>query len=151
MKIDNYEIKPSTTGVTATDGAGATWNADNWDLLAPANIWYILGGWSALSAYLVGDDAAEMPAATKIRLIKRDVRNEQTAVLWQGLYAQIKELRGRKKLMTLDGFLKMDVTVGPTEHLIFMANGADAAGTGDLDVSASFFKLKARRRFPGLS
>lgn len=147
--IENYDIQPSTVGITAVDGAGATWNADNWDLKPSAGLSYTIGPWSQFSLYLVGDDAAEMPADTRVRVVKRDITNEEQELIWAGLYAQVKEFADKKKRAYLG--CTREVKIEESEHLVIQANGADATGTGDLDVSASHFKLASKRRRRALS
>lgn len=147
--VESYDIQPSTDGITATDGAGATWNADNWDLKPSAGLQYRVGSWSQFSLYLVGDDASEMPADTRVRVVKRDITNEEQEIIWTGLYAQVKEFADKKKRACLGCTREFVINGG--EHLVVQANGADVAGTGDLDVSASHFKLASKRRRRALS
>ena len=144
-KEEKFELNQNSTGITESDGLGATWAADIWDFKPPLNTFLKLKPTDIFSCYLVGDDAAEMPAATQVRIVKRDAANEDAKpVLSACLYQRVKEFqdKGKFKRLTLD----REVEVGPDEHLVVMVNGADAAGTGDLDASASNFRLQTTRR-----
>lgn len=148
-KEESFELNESTTGITESDGLGATF-ADVWDFKVPLNTILKLKPGDIISCYLVGDDAAEMPAATQIRVVRRDVANEDAKpVLSAANYQTVKQFsdRGKMKRLTID----KEVEIGADEHLVVMVSGADATGTGDTDASASNFRLKTTRRRRGLS
>lgn len=141
---EKFELNQATAGVSESDGQGATWG-DIWDFLVPLNTFIILRPQDVLSCYLVGDDTSQMPAATQIRVVRRDVANsEAKPLLANCLYQQVKAFddKNKWKHLTVGG----EVVVGPDEHIVVMVNGADTAGTGDTDASASYFKLTTTRR-----
>lgn len=147
---ERFEINPGTTGITESDGKGATWHADIWDFKVPLNTEILLKPTDVFSCYLVGDDAVEMPKTTQIRVVRRDVANEDAEpVLTTLLYQSVKAFTDKDKLMHLSILGK--VNVGPEEHIVVMINGADAATTGDVDASASHFRIQTTRRRKALS
>ena len=139
------EINPSTTGITAADGDGNNWK-DIWDLKVPLNVFYVLKPTDLFAAYLVGDDTAEMPNTTRIRVVRRDVTNtEAKAILSEIIYKLAKDFTDKKKLMHLSGVQAQNI-VGAEEHIVVQVAGADVAGTGDTDASAGYFKVFTTRR-----
>ena len=142
---EKFELNSGVSGVTESDGLGATWHADIWDFKVPINNWILLKPKDVFSCYLVGDDGVEMPAKTQVRIVKRDVANEEAKpILPNLLYQQIKNFRDRDLVMHIN--VRGVVEVGPEEHIVVQVNGADVATTGDLDASASHFKLVTTRR-----
>ena len=142
---ERFELNPSTTGITAVDGNGATWNADIWDFKVPFNTQIELNPTDIFAAYLIGDDAAEMPGATQVRVVVRDVASESALpILRDTLYQRVKAFSDVKKLTKLP--IDKMVTVETDEHIVVMVNGADAAGSGDTDASASHFRLVTTRK-----
>jgi len=144
LKEERYEINSSSVGITESDGSGATWK-DIWDFKVPVNQQIVLNPTDIFSAYLIGDDAAEMPKTTRVRVVKRDVTNEDAKpVLPELPYQQIKQFTDRNLLMHLaiPGTLVME----SEEHIVVQVNGVDAAGSGDLDASASYFKIFTHRK-----
>lgn len=143
-KTERCEINSSSTGITELDGKGATWTADIWDFKVPINQRFILKPGDTFAVYLVGDDAAEMPKSTKVRVVVRDVTNEAAKpILKDCLYQRLKSFSDRNQLVTLE--IAQPIVVDSEEHIVVMVNGADAAGTGDTDASASHFKLLTTR------
>ena len=150
MAERKVEISQATSGVTAKDGAGATWNADNWDLKVEINQSYKLQPGDTFSCYLVGDDTAEMPDKTRIRVVKRDLSNLLAKpLLDECLYARCKAFADKKKILRLN--ITQPVLLEAGEHLVVLVNGMDKAGTGDLAVAASSFKITALWRGRSLS
>ena len=144
-KEEKFEINQNSTGITEVDGLGATWEGNIWDFKVPLNTWIKLRPSDIFSCYLVGDDAAQMPAATQVRVVRRDVANEDTKpILSACLYQRVKDFTDKDKMKHLT--IDREIEVGPDEHIVVMVNGADAAGTGDTDASASNFKLQTTRR-----
>ena len=144
FREERYEINSASTGITEADGTGATWK-DIWDFKVGLNQWIILSSQDIFSAYLIGDDAAEMPKTTRVRIVKRDVTNEDAKpVLSELPYQRLKAFTDRDLLMHLA--ITDRLTVEPEEHIVVQVNGVDAAGTGDLDASASYFKIFTHRR-----
>ncbi len=144
LKEERYEINSSSVGITESDGSGATWK-DIWDFKVSVNQQIVLNPTDIFSAYLVGDDTAEMPKNTRVRLVKRDVTNEDAKPLLPELpYQQAKEFKDRALLMHLA--IQGTLVVESEEHIVVQINGADATGTGDTDASASYFKIFTHRR-----
>ncbi len=144
---ERIEITAAIVDVTVGDGNGASF-ADIWALLVPINQKYTVTEQDSLSCYLVGDDTVEMPANTKVRVVKKSIgRVDSSTVTPIVLYSQLKEFADIRKLF----FLGVNRTViGPGEYLILQVAGADVAGTGDTDGSASSFKITATRTRPSL-
>lgn len=146
MKEERFEINPSATGVTAADGLGASWQADIWDFRVPLGHEIVLKPTDIFSCYLVGDNAAEMPATTQVRIVKRDVANEDAIPLLRNcLYQLCKAFTDRDQLMRLP-LNGSEMVIREHEHIVIMVNGLDTAGTGDTDASASHFKITTTRR-----
>ena len=137
------EITESTTGVAELDGQGATWQVDIWNLTIPFNQKHKIGPSSIFSCYLVGDDAAEMPDKTLVRVVKRDMDEQETVTLLSTLYQNCKEFTNKAKLQKLT--TRADILCTAGEHIAIMVNGADVATTGDTDASASNFRLTSLR------
>ena len=142
-KEEIFDLTSSETGITETDGQGALW-ADIWDFTVPVNHAIVLKPTDVFGCKLVGDDAAEMPAKTQVRVLRGDVTNtERRPVLTPLPYQLVKEFVDKKKIMRLS--ITQPVKVGANEHIVVQVNGADAAGAGDTDASASYFKLRTMR------
>lgn len=137
------EITESTTGVAALAGQGATWNVDIWNLTIPFNQKHKLGPTNTFSCSLVGDDAAQMPDKTLVRVVKRDMDSWETVTLLSTLYKNCKEFTDKNKIQNLT--VRNDILCTPGEHIAIMVNGADVATTGDTDQTASSFKLTSLR------
>ena len=149
-KSEKFEINSGSTGITEADGSGTLWK-DNWDYKVAVNQWIQITPESTFSANLVGDDAAAMPNITRVRIVRRDVANEDhKTILPECLYKQVQEEQDRMLWMTFKN-LTANILLGPEEHIVIQCAGADAAGTGDLDASASRFSLKCQRRRKALS
>ena len=145
MITEKFHLVPTSTGITELDGVGATWSADIWDFQPPLGTSLVLKPTDTFAAYLVGNDTVEMPASTQIRIVKRDVTNEQAyPVLTNVYYQKVKDFTDSKKIMHLT--IDKEVEVDADEHLVIMVNGADVAGTDDLDASLSHFELITTRR-----
>ena len=140
---EKFELNANTSGITAADGVGTNF-ADVWDFEPPYNTRLKLHAGDVFSCYLVGDDAAEMPAKTRIRIVKRDVSNEQAKpVLSDCQYNLCKSFSEKKKMLRLT--IPGEIVVDTAEHLVVMVSGMDANGDGDVDASASYFKLEILR------
>ena len=149
LKEEKYEISSSSTGIVEADGDGTNWK-DIWNLTVPLSTWVILKPTDTFACYLVGDDAAEMPKVTRIRIVRRDVTNEEAKpVLSEILYQLAKDETDKDKLMHLS--IGTQIVVGPEEHIVVQIAGLDATGAaGDTDASASRFKIMTTRRKVGL-
>lgn len=144
-KPEKFEINASSTGITEADGEGTNWK-DIWDYKVQTNQFIEIGPDSIFSTSLVGDDAAAMPNATRIKVVRRDVSNEdEKALLTEVSYKQAQEFQDKKKLMRFRGLLG-PMMLGEGEHIVVRIAGADATGTGDTDASASYFKIICQRR-----
>lgn len=144
LKEGKYEINPSSTGITEADGDKANFK-DIWDFKVSLNTWIILQPTDLFAAKLYGDDAAEMPKATRLRVVRRDVSNEDSKPVLSEIYYQLaKDFTDLAKLMHLS--IKEKIEVGPEEHIVVQIAGLDATGTGDTDASASYFKILTTRR-----
>ena len=144
FKREKFELNSGVSGITELDGQGATWQADIWDFKVPNNTQIILSPSDTFAIYLVGDDAAEMPKQTKIRVVIRDVSNETAKPIIKDCnYQRFKSFADKKQIVRLE--VPEEIVVDSEEHIVVMVNGADAAGTGDTDASASHFKLVTTR------
>lgn len=143
-KLEKFEINSASTGITEADGNGANWK-DIWEYKVPVNTWVTIDAESVFACNLVGDDAAAMPNTTRIIVVRRDVANEDSKPLMPEIhYKAVQEEQDKKKMMYFRG-LATPVTVGPEERVVVRIAGADAAGTGDTDASASRFKISCMR------
>jgi len=144
--LERFQLDQLSAGVTALDGLGASWAADIWDFNVPINQDIVIQPGDVFSCYLIGDDAAEMPANTKVRVLLRDVSNEESTPLLPPLpYQQLKAFTDKKKLMRLR--IHKEIRVENGMHIVVQVNGLDATGVaGDTDASASSFKLVCHRR-----
>ncbi len=144
MKEEKFELNSQSPGITEQDGSGILWK-DIWDFKVPINQSIVLKPTDLFSAYLVGDDVAEMPNVTRIRVARRDVANEDAkSVLGEVYYKLAKEFTDKNLLMHLS--IDQPVEIGAEEHIVVQVSGLDATGTGDTDASASFFKILTPRK-----
>ena len=147
-KKEKFELNQNTSGVTASDGQGTTY-ADIWDYELPLNHYIMLGPTDVFSCKLVGDDAVEMPAITKVRVVRRDVSEGQDyPILTKLMYQTVKAFTDRKSYKNLTVIGEVDLR--PGEHIVVQVAGADVATTGDTDASASRFKIVTTRKRRGL-
>jgi len=145
-KDEKFEINSASTGITETDGSTTLW-VDNWDYVVQTNQKIVIKPEDIFACYLVGDDASEMPAKTRVRVVRRDVTNEDSTPLIPELpYQSAKDFQDKNKLMRFRSLRTPEVVLGEGEHLVVQVAGADVATTGDLDASASFFKIMCHRR-----
>ncbi len=145
VKEERFEVNPASTGITEQDGRGTNW-WDIWDFKVSLNQVVILRPTDVFSCYLVGDDAAAMPNATKVRVVKRDVANEDSIPILPVVnYKQAQEFADKNLQMHLRA-LGGVMEVVAEEHIVVQVSGADATGTGDTDASASHFKIFCTRR-----
>jgi hypothetical protein len=149
VKEEKYEINSLSTGITETDGSGLLWK-DIWDYKVPLNQHIALNPHDQFCAYLVGDDTNEMPRQTRVRVVHRDVANEDSEpVMSEVPYQQVKEFTDKNLIMHLT--LGKPMAIGPEEHVVVQVSGYDSSGgPGDLDASASYFKLLTVKMRPGL-
>ena len=142
---ERFELNQAASGITEQDGQGASWLADIWDYEVPINTSVHLKPTDIFGVYLVGDDAAEMPDSTRIRVVVRGVAGVQhQPILRDIMYTNVKSFVDKNKYVSLD--IDHDIWVNAGEHIVVLVNGADATGTGDTDASASYFKLLTHRR-----
>jgi len=143
-KQEKFELNQGVTGITELDGQGANWTADIWDFKVPVNTQVILSPTDTFAIYLVGDDAAEMPKTTQLRVVIRDVSNEIAKPIIKSCnYQRFKSFQDKKQLVRLE--ISQEIVVESEQHIVVMVNGVDAATTGDTDASASNFKLVTTR------
>ena len=141
-----FEISQGSAGITEADGKGATWVGDIWDYKVGYGQQIVLKPTDKFGAYLVGDDTAEMPPSTQIRVVVRDVTNQVARPILRSLpYKRCQGFQDADKVVTLDP-MNGEIVVNTDEHIVVMVNGIDVATTGDTDASASFFKLHTTRR-----
>lgn len=145
---ERFEINPNSTGITETDGQGALW-ADIWDFKVQPNTQIKLKPTDIFSCYLIDDGGSvEMPKTTQVRVVRRDVANEDAEpILTTVLYQSIKAFTDKDKLMHLS--IPWEIIVDEYEHIVVMINGNGA--TGDTDASLSHFKIQTTRRRKALS
>ena len=143
--LEFKEISESTTGVAQVDGNGATWQVDIFNLTVPFNQKHVFTSNCTVYMSLVGDDAAQMPDRTLVRVVKRDMDSQELKPLLSTLYVNCKEPKNVKKMAHLNIPEGEQVVVTPGEHIAIMVNGADAATTGDTDASASSFRITSQR------
>ena len=128
MKEERFEINPATTGVTASDGLGESWQADIWLYEVPLGQEIVLKGKDIFSCYLVGDDAYEMPPVTLVRIVIRDTANEESRpVLRDCLYQLCKAFTDVDQLMRISP-PNGEVVVRQGEHIVIMVYGKDCLG-----------------------
>ena len=138
-KVEKFELNPKKSGITESDGVGATWG-DIWDYQVPYHVEVQLKPGDVFACYLIGADTAQMPASTLVQVVKRDVTNlDSTPIVKPLLYQVAKNFTDKKKLLYVDITAPLIVTTD--EHIVVQVNGADATGTGGTDASASHFKL----------
>jgi len=124
FKEEKYEINPASIGITEQDGDGTNFK-DIWSLRVPLNIFILLKPGDYVALYLIGDDGYEMPKSTRVRVVRRDVANEDAKpVLPEVLYQLVKDFIDRNKLMKLP----IGATVGPEEHIVVQVAGKDCLG-----------------------
>jgi len=124
FKEEKYEINSTSIGITEADGDGTNFK-DIWDLRVPLNTFILLKSGDYVALYLIGDDGYEMPKSTRVRVVRRDVANEDSKpVLPEVLYQLVKDFIDRNKLMKLP----IGAIIGPEEHIVVQVAGKDCLG-----------------------
>jgi len=145
QKDEKFEINAGSTGITETDGQGTTF-ADIWVYKIQTNQKIVVNPDSIFACNLVGDDAAAMPNNTQVRVLRRDVTGEDAKTILPACpYIQVQEFQDKNKFMRFRNLVQ-EVVCGEGEEIAVQISGADAAGTGDTDASASYFKMIVNRR-----
>ena len=140
-----FSLTKGETGVTSTDGLNAsTTYSIIWEYQVPTGIGFIILPGHTFSAYLEGDDDAEMPATSLLKVSIQDAsKQDKKTIMGPVLYQSVKEFTDRTKIAKFN--VAEPVKIYESQYIIVEEAGADAAGTGGVDQtgasSDSFFEM----------
>ena len=114
----------------------------------PTGIGLIILPGHTFGLYLYGDDSAEMPATTLVEvLVKDSSKQDAKTILGPVLYEKLKEFVDRDKIARFS--VAESVKVYEKQYITIEAAGADATGTGGVDVTGgtkeSYFEAAISR------
>ena len=151
-KQEPFSLTKGDAGVTEQDGLDAAALATEFGKIfeyhVPVGLGLIILAGHTFSLYLYGDDSAEMPATTlvKVKVLDASKQDEKT-ILGPVMYATLKEFTDRDKIARFN--LPEPVKVYENQYLIIEVAGADATGTGGVDVTGgtneSYFEAAISR------
>lgn len=149
VKQEPFCLTKADSGITSSDGpdASSTEWGDIWSYQVPTGIGVLILPGHTLSVYLEGDDDAEMPATTRIKVVQRDSsQQDEKTLMGPLLYASLKEFTDRDKIQR---FNAGPFRVYEKQYLVIEVQGADATGTGGVDQtggsSDSYFEMNISR------
>ena len=130
-----FSLTKGETGMSQQDGLNASTDwGQVFEYQVPIGIGLMILPGHAFSCYLHGDDGAEMPATTLVRILHKDSsKRDSKVILGSTLYAKLKEFTDRDKIARFD--ILEPAKIYEKQHLTIETAGADAAGTGGVDVT----------------
>ena len=149
VKHEAFTLTKGDSGVTSQDGLDASteWGKI-WEYHIPVGIGlYILPG-HTFSCYLHGDDNAQMPATTRVRVLLKDsAQQDVKTILGPVLYQTLKEFVDRDKIARFN--VSEPIKVFEQQYIVVETSGADVATTGGVDqtggASDSYFEMAISR------
>lgn len=144
-----FSLTKGDSAVTSTDGLDATTSYGViYSYHVPVGIGLIILAGHTFSLYLEGDDDAEMPATTMVKVVVMDAsKQDEKAILGPIMYASLKEFQDRDKVARFN--VPEPVKVYENQYLEVHSSGADAAATGGVDQtggsSDSYFEAAISR------
>jgi len=144
-----FSLTKGEAGITQQDGLNASTDYGmifEWQV--PTGIGLIILPGHTFAMYLQGDDAAEMPATTLVKVLHKDSsKQDATTVLGPVLYQNLKEFTDRNKIAHFN--ISAPIKVYEKQYISVETAGADATGTGGVDVTGgakeSYFEAKISR------
>ncbi len=114
----------------------------------PTGIGLVILPGHTFAIYLYGDDSAEMPATTLVKVLLKDSsKQDAKTIIGPVLYAKLKEFVDRDKIARFN--VSEPVKVYEKQYITIEAAGADATGTGGVDVTGgtneSYFEAAISR------
>lgn len=114
----------------------------------PVGVGLVILPGHTLSMYLYGDDSAEMPATTRVKvLVKDSAKQDERCILGPILYQSLKEFQDRDKIASFN--VPEPVKIYEQQYITIETSGADATGTGGVDVTGgtkeSYFEMAISR------
>ena len=145
-----FSLTKGETGITQQDGLDASTDwGQIFEYQVPVGIGLIILPGHTFSCYLHGDDGAEMPATTQVRILHKDSSKSGDAkkVLGPILYVKLKEFTNKNKIAIFD--ILNPAKIYEKQYLTIETAGADATGTGGVDVTGgtkeSYFEAAISR------
>jgi hypothetical protein len=148
-KQEPFSITKGDSDVTSQDGL----NASNeygmiWEYHVPVGLGLIILAGHTFSLYLHGDDNAEMPDTTMVKVVVLDAsKQDEKTILGPVMYKTLKEFQDRDKVARFS--CPEPVKVYENQYLQVQTAGADATGTGGVDQtggsSDSYFEAAISR------
>jgi hypothetical protein len=148
--IEPFTLTKGNSDVTSQDGLDASTDFGTvWYYQVPNGVGIIVEPEDTFSVYLFGDDSAEMPATTRVRVLVKDSAGsgEAKVLLNSRLYASLKEFQDLDKMAHFD--LTEPYKIYEKQYIYIETAGADATGTGGVDVTGgtneSYFQMEIHR------
>lgn len=148
-KQEPFSLTKGDSNVTSSDGLDASTSYGIiYSYHVPVGIGLIVLAGHTFSLYLEGDDDAEMPATTQIKVSVLDAsRQDERVILGPIMYASLKEFQDRDKIARFN--VPEPVKVYENQYVEVLSAGADATGTGGVDQtgssSDSYFEMAISR------
>jgi len=114
----------------------------------PVGVGLVILPGHTFSAYLYGDDTAEMPATTLVKVVLLDsAKQDARCILGPVMYQSLKEFQDRDKIAAFN--VAEPVKVYEQQYIQILTAGADATGSGGVDVTGgtkeSYFEMAISR------
>lgn len=146
---EQFTLTKGDSDVTSSDGPNASTSYGIiYSYHVPTGIGLIILPGHTFSLYLEGDDDAEMPATTMVKVSVLDSsKQDKRTILGPVMYQTLKEFTDRDKLARFN--VVAPVKVYEKQYIEVETAGADAATTGGVDQtgasSDSYFEMSIAR------
>lgn len=148
-KQEPFSLTKGDAAITSTDGLNAsTQFGVIWEYHVPVGLGLIILAGHTLAMYLHGDDDAEMPDTTLVKVVVLDAsRQDERTILGPVMYKNLKEFTDRDKLARFN--IPEPVKVYENQYVQVQTAGADVATSGGVDQtggsSDSYFEAAISR------
>jgi len=144
-----FSITKGDANCSEQDGLNATTDFGMiFEYHVPVGVGLVILPGHTFSAYLYGDDSAEMPATTLVKVVLLDsAKQDARCILGPVMYQSLKEFQDRDKIAAFN--VAEPVKVYEQQYIQILTAGADAAGSGGVDVTGgtneSYFEMAISR------
>lgn len=148
-----FSLTKGESGIVQIDGLDATalgaYYANIIEWQVPIGVGLVILPGHTFAMKLWGDDEAEMPAVTLVKVMVKDASKQDTkTILGPVLYETLKTFDDRDKLARFD--IAGPVKIYENQFIIIAVAGADAAKTGGVDITGnnsgeSYFEMAIAR------
>ena len=149
VKQEPFSLTKGDSNLTSQDGLNASTEYGTiWEFHCPVGIGLIILAGHTFACYLHGDDNAQMPVTTLLKIVALDAsKQDEKTILGPVMYKTLKEFVDRDKIARFN--IPEPVKVYENQYIQVKTAGADAAGTGGVDqtggTSDSYFEMAISR------